>query len=813
MSFEALGLRALGLFLLCQLVPCFSAESAEADPSSEAPQGSRHMRREDSGILFEAQPEEAASRAVSAAGYPLGKNKDSIAGDAAAAASKVAAEKAKKRGESAEQVVKAAADAAIAAAKAEGVSHERVTLIGSAAAGKIAGQLADDEHKSVKDVAMAAVQAAARVARDQDFPVAQVNAAATAAAGRAAADAVLKKGASPDEVLASAATAAKDVAEVLKSEGESNLLAAVSVAENAGLDAAHIAEKAGAVAAASAATSPTNDAGTSAIDIADAAAESARSAAKKEGAPDDSATTVAIREAAAIAAAKARDDKKTIPEIQALARAAAERAAKREGLSNQKFQKEDLKKTEKTETKTSVTTVSVDPNGESRPFSRSSYKTSETGADNTTSTSTVIDLDLEATTAPAIQHLVRDKWACAYLCQAHADTGCCSFQTAPFLISSVDDTLGGYCMFSAGATAKDENATGWISADCEPGFQTSKCRNWTSGRCTNGQHASVGIPVWELVWEDDFDSLTCKKDSKGIYRPNPDVWTHEIGYKRSRERQWYQPDNAECRDGELVITAKRQRDALEASKAKPCKLKNWDNSPPNQVLSDEDCALCGPPHFKYDGACDLLQNDGSGAPACDCSQGAEFTSSALLTRGTKEFSYGLFEIKAKVSSHSGLWPSWWAVGDFDYVPWPKNGEIDILDIFQRVAKVAVFHANETGLPSGAVQHAAARLVDDKWEERYHIWQLEWDKDKIIIRIDAEDMLELDLRVADSSLTSWPNPFTNEKNFFMILNLAVGGHSGGEPSYTSFPGEFIVDYIRVYKKISMTPLGMHIHKYS
>jgi len=359
-------------------------------------------------------------------------------------------------------------------------------------------------------------------------------------------------------------------------------------------------------------------------------------------------------------------------------------------------------------------------------------------------------------------------------------------------------------MFSPGPCTLENASGGWISASCEAENQTAKCSNWTAGRCANGSNASLALPVWELVWEDDFDTTTCKRDGAGIYRPNPDFWTPEIGYKRGKEQQWYQPDNAECKNGELVIAAKRQRDSTEASKATPCKLKNWDNSPPNYVLSDADCAPCGPPQFKYDGACALLQNDGSGAPACDCSQGAEFTSAALISRGKKEFSYGLFEIKAKVNSRSGLWPSWWAVGDFDYVPWPKNGEIDILDMFQRVAKAAVFHANETGLPSGAIQHSAARLVDDTWEDYYHIWQLEWDEDKITIRIDTEDILELQLSVADPIRTSWPNPFTNDKKFFMILNLAVGGLSGGDTSDTSFPGEFIVDYIRVYNKTGMTP---------
>ena len=48
----------------------------------------------------------------------------------------------------------------------------------------------------------------------------------------------------------------------------------------------------------------------------------------------------------------------------------------------------------------------------------------------------------------------------------------------------------------------------------------------------------------------------------------------------------------------------------------------------------------------------------------------------------QEFSYGLLEMRAKIDTRPGLWPSWWAVGDFDKVAWPKNGEIEMMEAFQ-----------------------------------------------------------------------------------------------------------------------------------
>ncbi len=56
---------------------------------------------------------------------------------------------------------------------------------------------------------------------------------------------------------------------------------------------------------------------------------------------------------------------------------------------------------------------------------------------------------------------------------------------------------------------------------------------------------------WTLVWSDEFD-----------YDGAPDstVWNFEQGYIRNHEAQWYQKDNAVCRDGFLVIEGKKTDD-------------------------------------------------------------------------------------------------------------------------------------------------------------------------------------------------------------------------------------------------------------
>lgn len=44
-----------------------------------------------------------------------------------------------------------------------------------------------------------------------------------------------------------------------------------------------------------------------------------------------------------------------------------------------------------------------------------------------------------------------------------------------------------------------------------------------------------------------------------------------------------------------------------------------------------------------------------------------------------------------------------------------------------------------------------------------------------------------------------NPF--HQPHYLLLNLAIGGDSGGDPSKTAFPAQYEIEYVRVYQKIA------------
>ena len=56
-----------------------------------------------------------------------------------------------------------------------------------------------------------------------------------------------------------------------------------------------------------------------------------------------------------------------------------------------------------------------------------------------------------------------------------------------------------------------------------------------------------------------------------------------------------------------------------------------------------------------------------------------YTSGSVNTRGRAEFSYGIFEMRAKMPKGKAAWPAFWTMG-IRY-GWPACGEIDILEYY------------------------------------------------------------------------------------------------------------------------------------
>jgi len=259
-------------------------------------------------------------------------------------------------------------------------------------------------------------------------------------------------------------------------------------------------------------------------------------------------------------------------------------------------------------------------------------------------------------------------------------------------------------------------------------------------------NSSVPPEGYTLMWADEFNT-----DGK----PDSENWSYENGFQRNNELQWYQSQNANIKDGVLVIEGKRE----------------------------------------------LVKNDNYDPESGDWRKNrefAEYTASSINTRDKKHFQYGIVEVRAKIDTARGMWPAIWTLGISK--GWPANGEIDFMEYYlvddepTILANAAWANPNHGAEWDGAqVPFSDFLKTDPDWPNKYHIWKMEWTVDYIKLHLDGELLNEVDL-----SKTTNPdgfNPF--QQPHYLLLNLAIGSN-GGDPSSTKFPRKYMVDYVRIYQ---------------
>ena len=239
-----------------------------------------------------------------------------------------------------------------------------------------------------------------------------------------------------------------------------------------------------------------------------------------------------------------------------------------------------------------------------------------------------------------------------------------------------------------------------------------------------------------LYWSDEFNDSTL----------NQSYWTYEIGDGSpntgwgNNEKQYYTNSNDLVNDGVLTIQAKKQDVG-----------------------------------------------------------GYHYTSTRIKTQNKVKFTYGYVEAKIQLPQGNGLWPAFWMMPNNSvYGGWPNSGEIDIMEARGRLINESS-SALHFSFPSGGHTYLSDKKTGHNITQ-YHKYAVEWLQDSISFYVDDYCYLSYNKNQWSTSGATSSDTAPFDQDFYIILNLAVGGNFDGGilPPDSSLPAEMKVDYVRVFK---------------
>ncbi len=195
-------------------------------------------------------------------------------------------------------------------------------------------------------------------------------------------------------------------------------------------------------------------------------------------------------------------------------------------------------------------------------------------------------------------------------------------------------------------------------------------------------------------------------------------------------------------------------------------------------------------------------------------QQCSYTSARIKTKGKFAQTYGRYEIRAKLPAGIGLWPAIWMLSEDDeYGSWAASGEIDIMEnngntpetVLGTLHYGAEFPYNTS---SGDEYH----FPEGTDATDFHVYALEWEPGEIRWYVDnvltqTQNAWYTQSDPIEHDLYDYPAPFN--KDFHLIMNLAIGGNFLGNPAQSlidktmSEPKKMEIDYVRIYAKDSYT----------
>ncbi|SJX61510.1 related to beta-1,3-glucan binding protein [Sporisorium reilianum f. sp. reilianum] len=300
--------------------------------------------------------------------------------------------------------------------------------------------------------------------------------------------------------------------------------------------------------------------------------------------------------------------------------------------------------------------------------------------------------------------------------------------------------------------------------------------------------ASVPNDKYCLVLDEQFEGNTLNKD----------IWFHEMetGGFGNNEFEWTtdSTNNSFVEDGKLYLVPTLTSDALgEAAITDGYSL----NLTANGLCTNQN---------KTDAYCAVRSSLTTGVVL------PPIQSARIMTNFSRAIKYGRVEVKARMPTGDWIWPAIWMMPKNNvYGDWPRSGEIDIFEGKGNLPKSrnddgvnkmhSTLHYGPSSLFDGYGYATSARNLWRKWyNQQSRTFGLEWTEDKLFTweHTPVYKVLQVEYgsgfwnrgkfpdQMANGTMLSNPwsgvqgkhaNAAPFDQEFFLILNVAVGGTNG------------------------------------
>jgi beta-glucanase (GH16 family) len=169
---------------------------------------------------------------------------------------------------------------------------------------------------------------------------------------------------------------------------------------------------------------------------------------------------------------------------------------------------------------------------------------------------------------------------------------------------------------------------------------------------------------------------------------------------------------------------------------------------------------------------------------------------------------GSLKIEARIqlpAGGQGYWPAFWALGNTfrtKQQQWPHTGEIDVMENVNNAPTIhGTFHC---GSPSGGPCNGAVGL-DHRYalpapagSTGYHTYTVIWQTAPQQLTWQVDGQTYATLTPAETGQQAWDAALNH--GYFLLLNLAIGGHWPGLPNKATRAGaSMLIDYVSVAER--------------